>query len=212
MRPKGRMLGFDIDDAAYIPVATAMQLFNLPELVEIDVSVTNEAMTDRVVDAITRLLTDRHGGNEDFTITTQAAMLDVFGKVMDVVTLSVAVIAAISLLVGAIGIFTMMWISVGERVSEIGLMRALGATAEQVHRLFLFEAIMLTTAGGLVGMLGGFGIIAVLRDLLPGLPIRVPMEYVLAAITMSIVTGIFSGLGPARRAASLVPVEALRAE
>ncbi len=212
MRPKGRMLGFDMDDCAYLPVATAMRLFNLSELVEIDVSVTNEDMTDRVVESITRLLTDRHGGNEDFTITSQAAMIDVFGKVMDVVTLSVAVIAAISLLVGAIGIFTMMWISVGERVPEIGLMRALGATAEQVHRLFLLEAIMLTSIGGLAGMAGGFGVIIVLRDLMPGLPIRVPPEYLLAAIAMSIVTGILSGVGPARRAASLVPIEALRAD
>ena len=83
---------------------------------------------------------------------------------------------------------------------------------EQVHRLFLLEAIMLTSIGGLAGMAGGFGIIIVLRDLLPGLPISVPPEYLLAAIAMSIVTGILSGVGPARRAASLVPIEALRAD
>ncbi len=212
MAPKGRMLGFDIDDAAYVPVATAMRLFNLVELVEIDVAFSHERMTDRVVRSVTRLLTDRHGGKEDFSITTQTAMLDVFGRVMDVITLSVAVIAGISLLVGAIGIFTMMWISVGERVAEIGLLRALGATAGQVHRLFLLEAVLLTLLGGIAGMAIGLGVSAVLRDLVPGLPLHTPVEYLLAALAMSMLTGVLSGVGPARRAASLEPVDALRAE
>jgi putative ABC transport system permease protein len=212
MAPKGRMLGFDLDDAAYVPLATAMQIFNLDELNEIDVAFAHEGMTDQVVRAVKALLTDRHGGNEDFTITTQTAMLEVFGKVMDVITLSVAIIAGISLLVGAIGIFTMMWISVGERVSEIGLMRALGATAEQVHRLFLLEALLLTLMGGLVGLCIGLGGAALLRAWVEGLPVYTPSEYIVAAIGMSLVTGLISGVGPARRAASLEPVEALRTE
>jgi putative ABC transport system permease protein len=212
MSPKGRMLGFDLDDAAYIPAATAMRLFNLDELNEVDVSFSHEGMTDQVVRAVRVLLTDRHGGREDFTLTTQTAMLEVFGRVMDVITLSVAIIAGISLLVGAIGIFTMMWISVGERVAEIGLMRALGATARQVHSLFLFEATLLTLMGGLAGLALGLAVATLLRDLVSGLPLYTPPEYIAAAIAMSVVTGLLSGVGPARRAASLEPVEALRTE
>jgi putative ABC transport system permease protein len=212
MAPKGRMLGFDIDDAAYIPVATAMRLFNLDELQEVDVLFSHEGMTESVARAVRRLLVERHGGNEDFSLTTQTEMLEVFGRVMDVITLSVAVIAAISLLVGAIGIFTMMWISVGERVSEIGLMRALGATSRQVHGIFLSEAVLLTSLGGTAGLVFGLSIMLLLRLMLPGLPLSAPVEYVLAALLMSAVAGLVSGVSPARRAAALEPVDALRAE
>ncbi|MBW2384556.1 MAG: ABC transporter permease [Deltaproteobacteria bacterium] len=212
MAPKGRMLGFDIDDAAYIPVATAMRLFNLDELQEVDVLFSHEGMTESVARAVRRLLVERHGGNEDFSLTTQTEMLEVFGRVMDVITLSVAVIAAISLLVGAIGIFTMMWISVGERVSEIGLMRALGATSRQVHGIFLSEAVLLTSLGGTAGLVFGLSMMLLLRLMLPGLPLSAPVEYVLAALLMSAVAGLVSGVSPARRAAALEPVDALRAE
>jgi putative ABC transport system permease protein len=212
MAPKGRILGFDIDDAAYIPVATAMRLFNLDELQEVDVLFSHEGMTASVSEAVRRLLTERHGGKEDFTLSTQTEMLEVFGRVMDVITLSVAVIAAISLLVGAIGIFTMMWISVGERVGEIGLMRALGATSRQVHGIFLAEAMLLTTLGGAAGLIFGLAIMLLVRLTVPGLPLAAPIEYVLAALVMSVVAGVVSGVSPARRAAALEPVEALRAE
>jgi putative ABC transport system permease protein len=212
MRPKGRMLGFDIDDSCYIPVATAMRLFNQSELAEIDVSYAHEGLAESVERAITALLIARHGGKQDFTLTSQTTMLEVFGRVMDVLTLSVATIAGISLLVGAIGIFTMMWISVGERVSEIGLMRALGATAAQIHRLFLLEALMLTMLGGLSGLAVGLACVLGIRVLLPGLPVSTPPEYIVAALLMSAATGLVSGVGPARRAAELEPVAALRAE
>lgn len=212
MAPKGRMLGFDIDDAAYVPVATSMQMFNLDELFEIDLVFAHKGLADAVETAVKQLLIDRHGGREDFTLTTQTAMLEVFDKVMNVITLSVGVIGGVSLLVGAVGIFTMMWISVGERVSEIGLMRALGATAEQVQRLFLLEAVLLTSAGGIAGLLTGLGVAALLRGAIPGLPVYTPPLYLVAALVMSVVTGLASGVGPARRAAALAPVEALRAD
>jgi putative ABC transport system permease protein len=212
MSPKGRMLGFDIDDAAYIPVATAMRLFNLDELQEIDVLFAHEGMTDIVAERVRKALTERHGDKEDFTLTTQTEMLDVFGRVMDVITFAVAAIAGISLLVGAIGIFTMMWISVGERVGEIGLMRALGATQRQVLFIFLAEALLLTSLGGTAGLLAGLAIILAVRLLAPEVPLQVPLNYVLAAMGMSVFAGLLSGVSPARRAASLEPVDALRAE
>ncbi|MFC2173244.1 ABC transporter permease [Acidobacteriota bacterium] len=212
MEPKGQMLGFDIDDAAYIPVASAMKLFNLDELMEIDVVYAHAGLSHQVEKGVRRLLIDRHGGYEDFTLTTQTAMLEVFDKVLSVITMSVGAIAGISLLVGAIGILTMMWIAVGERTSEIGLLRAVGATAGQVHALFLFEAIILAGFGGLAGVLVGAGIKVLLRLAVPGLPVETPPEYVIAAILVSLATGLASGVLPARRAASLEPVESLRSE
>lgn len=212
MSSKGQFLGFDIDDAAYVPVASAMKVFNMTELVEIDVVYAHAGLADTVRREVTRVLADRHGGEEDFTVTTQAAMLAVFDNVMNVVTLSVGAIAGISLLVGAIGILTMMWIAVGERTSEIGLARAIGATRRQIHLLFLAEAAALATAGGGLGILAGLGLAALLRLAVPGLPVHTPLLFVALAVAVSVATGLLSGLLPARRAAALDPIEALRTE
>jgi putative ABC transport system permease protein len=211
MAPKGQFLGFDIDDSVYVPVANGLSLFNLPELLEIDVIYNNAGLAARVERDIRRLLTERHG-KEDFSITTQAAMLQVFDNVMNVVTMAVGAIAGISLLVGAIGILTMMWIAVGERTEEIGLARAIGATRAQVHLLFLTEAAALSTAGGGLGVLAGLGLAALLRLAVHGLPVSTPPLFVALAVGVSLGTGLVSGLLPARRAAALDPIEALRAE
>jgi putative ABC transport system permease protein len=211
MQPKGQMMGFDIDDIAIVPVASALRLFNQDELFEIDLVYANIRETPRVEAEVKRLLATRHG-DEDFTVTTQEAMLDVFGKVMDVITMAVGAIAGISLLVGATGILTMMWISVGERTGEIGLLRALGASREQVQVVFLAEAAALATLGGTLGIAFGLGIGAALRVALPGLPIETPMRFVLAGLVVSFATGVVAGVAPARRAAGLDPIEALRAE
>ncbi len=212
MAPKGQMLGFDLDDAVYIPVALAMQIFNLDELNEIDVAFAHGGLAEQVAEDVRKLLTDRHRGYEDFTITTQTAMLDVFDKVIRGITLAVSFIAGISLLVGAVGIFTMMWISVGERISEIGLLLAIGATPKQIHQLFLIEAILLTTLGGVVGAALGLGLTGLLQIAFPTLPVQVQGQYLAGALMMSVITGIASGVAPARRAARLTPVEALQSE
>jgi len=211
MSSKGQFLGFDIDDAAYVPVASALKLFNLPEVNEIDVVYAQAGLGERVERDIRRVLTERHG-SEDFSVTTQAAMLEVFDNVMNVVTMAVGAIAGISLLVGAIGILTMMWIAVGERTAEIGLARAIGATRRQVHLLFLTEAAALSTAGGTLGVLGGMGLAGLLRLAIPGLPVSTPPLFVALAVGVSLATGLLSGLLPARRAAALDPIEALRTE
>jgi putative ABC transport system permease protein len=212
MAPKGQFLGFDIDDAAYVPVANALKIFNLPELVEIDVTYAHAGLAGQMEREVRRLLAERHGGEEDFTVTTQEAMLSVFDNVMNIVTLSVGAIAGVSLLVGAIGILTMMWIAVGERTAEIGLARAIGATRRQIHLLFLIEAAALATAGGGLGVVAGMGLAALLRLAVPGLPVHTPLVFVLMAVGVSVGTGLLSGLLPARRAAALDPIEALRAE
>jgi putative ABC transport system permease protein len=212
MEPKGMLLGFDLDDSAYLPIATALTLFNYIELGEIDVSYAHPDLGARVEEEIRRVLIARHGGEEDFTVTNQEAMMEVSGNVMRIVTMAVGAIAGISLLVGAIGILTMMWIAVGERRGEIGLVRAMGASRRQVRSLFLCEAATMATAGGLAGVAGGLGLCALLGVVVPGLPVATPLRFVVAAVAVSVATGIVSGVLPARRAAELDPIEALRAE
>jgi putative ABC transport system permease protein len=211
MQPKGQMMGFDVDDIAIVPVASALRLFNQDELMEIDLVYANARDTARVEAEVKRVLIERHG-DEDFTVTTQEAMLDVFGNVMDVLTTAVGAIASISLLVGATGILTMMWIAVGERTSEIGLLRAVGATAAQVQAVFLAEAAALATLGGVLGIAIGLGGGLLLRLVVPGLPLETPLRFVLAGLAVSAATGLVAGVGPARRAAALDPIDALRAE
>lgn len=211
MEPKGQILGMDIDDVAYVPLSRGMKLFNLDELFEIDVIFAHLGLEQQVAAAITAVLTDRHG-KEDFTVTTQTEMLSVFGNIMDVVTAAVAAIAGISLLVGSIGILTVMWIAVGERTNEIGLLKALGATGGQVQLLFLAEAAALALTGGAFGVGAGMGLAELARAAVPGLPVFTPLRFVVAALAASLITGLASGVLPARRAAGLDPVEALRAE
>nr|MBP8261210.1 FtsX-like permease family protein [Verrucomicrobiota bacterium] len=114
--------------------------------------------------------------------------------------------------VGSIGILTMMWISVNERTSEIGLARAIGATSRQILMLFLSEAALISTLGGALGLAAGMGAGHLLRMYVPALPVKTPPEYVVLALATSLLVGLASGLLPARRAARLDPVAALAAE
>ncbi|MDJ0806732.1 MAG: ABC transporter permease [Gammaproteobacteria bacterium] len=211
MASKGTFLGFDLDDTVYIPTVRGMSLFNTESLFEIDLIYDEGMPVDKVVEGIKELLVARHG-KEDVTITTQQQMLDVLGGVLNVLTFAVGAIGGISLLVGAIGIVTIMTIAVNERINEIGLLRALGARRSQVLGLFLGEAVVLAAAGGLSGLLLGIGLAQLLHLALPALPVHVSLFYILLAEAVAVLIGLLAGVLPARRAARLDPVEALRAE
>lgn len=211
MESKGTILGFDMDDTVYIPTARGMELFNRNSLFEVDVLYQEDANIDKVVASIKRTLIARHG-REDVTITTQQQMLEVLGSILNVLTFAVGAIGGISLLVGAIGIVTIMTIAVNERINEIGLIRALGARQGQVLSLFLGEAIVLAAIGGLTGLGLGIGLAQLLHLVLPALPVHTSWLFVVLAEAIAVVIGLAAGVLPARRAARLDPIEALRTE
>lgn len=211
MEPKGQLLGFDLDDGVYIPAGRALELFNRESLMEIDLLYRAGASADGIVRAVRQLMLARHG-NEDFTVTTQQQMLDVLGSVLDVLTFAVGALGGISLLVGGVGIFTIMTIAVNERVAEIGLLRALGAPRPQIMTLFLTEAAALSALGGISGLLLGILVAQTLGAVLPALPVHTPWTFAVAAEALAVFIGLLAGVLPARRASGLHPVEALRAE
>ena len=211
MESKGYVLGFDMDDTVYIPAVRALDLFEREGLMEIDVLYRQGHDPEEVTAAIRRLLVNRHG-QEDFTITTQQQMLDVLGSVLSMLTVAVGALGGISLLVGSVGIFTVMTIAVRERTAEIGLLRALGASRGSILLLFLLEATMLAGLGGGAGLAVGAALAWLIHALLPLLPVHTPWTFVLLAELLSMAIGVVAGILPARQAAGLDPVEALRSE
>ena len=211
MESKGQVLGFDLDDTVYIPVGRALEMFNRESLQEIHITYEPTAPLAEVEEGIRRILISRHGA-EDFTITPQQKMLEVFGTVLNAITFAVAAIGAISLLVGGVGILTILTIAVAERTSEIGLLRAIGATQRRIMLLFLGEAALLAAIGGAAGLLLGWGIALVLQVALPELPVHTPWLYAVVAEGVAVAVGLVAGVLPARHAAQLDPLEALRSE
>jgi putative ABC transport system permease protein len=211
MESKGQMLGFDLDDAVYIPTAKALAMFNRESLMEIDVLYEEGVRAERIAEQIKKILIARHG-SEDFTITTQEKMLEVLGSVLNILTLAVGALGGISLLVGGVGILTIMTISVNERINEIGLLRALGAEQRQILILFLGEAVVLASVGGIAGLFLGLGSAWLLEAMVPALPTHATWKYVILAELLAAAVGLIAGILPARRAAAMNPVDALRSE
>ncbi|MBK6322260.1 ABC transporter permease [Candidatus Aalborgicola defluviihabitans] len=211
LESKGQFLGVDLDDAAYVPVARAMELFNRDGMMKIDIAYREGVPAASVVKSITRLLEARHG-REDFTITTQEDMLRSLSNILDILTMAVGALGSISLLVGGVGIVTIMTIAVSERTGEIGLLVALGAPRNTILGLFLGEAVALSALGGIIGLVLGMGLAQIIHLAVPALPVHTPISFVLLAEGIAIAIGLVAGVLPARSAARLDPVEALRSE
>ena len=211
LESKGQFIGIDLDDTAFIPTARALELYNRDGVMEIHVTYQEDASAKTISAGIKQILKARHG-REDFTLTTQEDMLRTLSKILDVLTMAVAALGSISLLVGGVGIVTIMTIAVNERTSEIGLLVALGARRRTILAIFLGEAVTLSALGGLMGLALGFGLAQLIHLLLPALPVHTPMSFVLLAEGIAITIGLTAGVLPARRAARLDPVDALRNE
>ena len=211
LEAKGQFLGVDLDDAAYIPTARALELYNRDGMMKIDLAYEEGVPAARIVAAVKSTLTARHG-REDFTITTQEDMLRTLSNILDILTMAVGALGSISLLVGGVGIVTIMTIAVSERTSEIGLMVALGAPRKTILGLFLGEAVTLSAIGGVMGLVLGVGLAQLIHFAVPALPVHTPLSFVLLAEGIAIVIGLLAGVLPARSAARLDPVDALRTE
>lgn len=211
MEKKGQMMGYDMDDTVYIPTAKALDMFDREGVMEIDLLFNSNMPAKTIEHEIKRLLKMRHG-HEDFTIITQDQMLKSMDSILNILTLAVAALGSISLLVGSVGILTIMTIAVSERISEVGLLRAIGAEQNMVFKLFLSEAIILSFIGGAIGVMLGIIIVQIIKIIVPDLPVQLAGIYIMAAFVISLLIGIVAGVIPAMKAARLNPLDALRAE
>lgn len=207
--PRGTSIGMDLDEVVEIPVDTAMRLFNRHSLFRVLAEVDSYEEIDRARRGAIALLTERHAGEEDVTVLTQDSVLGSFDLIFKSLTAALAGIAAISLGVAGIGIMNVMLVSVSERTREIGLLKAVGVTQRQVVAVFLVEAAILSSAGGVVGLFVGLGAGRLLLGFYPEFPFHPPGWAVAAALAVSCLVGLVFGLLPARNAADLNPVEAL---
>ncbi|HET7294355.1 MAG TPA: ABC transporter permease [Vicinamibacteria bacterium] len=208
LEPRGQQLGIDMDDVVVVPVATAMKMLNRSGLFRLVLQARSHADLERAKTAVLRLLTERHG-EEDVTVITQDAVVSAFSSILGALTMALSGIAAVSLAVAGVGIMNVMLVSVSERTREVGLLKALGAERRHILAAFLAEAILISSAGGLLGVGLGWAAVLLLVAIYPALPASPPLWAVAAAFSLSVGVGAVFGVLPARRATRLDPVSAL---
>ena len=211
MQAKGSMLGFDLDDMVYIPVDRGLTLFNRLGLMEIDVVFSPHTTSEKMSGRIYNKLLEVHG-QEDFTLITQDEMLASLDNIISLLTLGIAALGSISLLVGGVGIFTIMTTNIHQRRAEIGLLRAIGTSRKQLLSLFLGEAILLSILGGVLGLLMAMSVFILIALLTPEFPLSSNPCYLFLALLVSAMIGLISGIAPAWKASTLSPIYALRDE
>jgi putative ABC transport system permease protein len=206
---QGESMGFNTDEIVIIPISYAQTLFNTTSLFRILIEAKSHQDIQSAKAAIHETIIQSHNGEDDVTVITQDAVLATFDRILRALTLAVAGIAAISLTVAGILVMNVMLVAVNQRTSEIGLLKAIGAPAADIRRLFLAEAILLSLAGAIIGyLLGQFGSL-IIRVAYPQLPAWAPIWASLAGILVAFVTGILASILPASRAARLDAVQAL---
>ena len=208
--------GQDQDDTVLIPISTAMQrLQGITYLQRISIQAESEDVIDRMQDDVTQLLRSRHrlapSAADDFTVRNLAALMDAAMETTNTITLLLGNIAAISLVVGGIGIMNIMLVSVTERTREIGIRKALGATYNSILLQFLIESVVIGVVGGSLGIGLGIGASYVI-SYFSGWETYIAPWSMLLAFSFSVGIGLIFGLYPARKAALLDPIEALRYE
>ena len=206
---QGRSLGHDTEELVVVPVAFAQMLLNTEGLFRILVEAREPESIPRLKDFILDTIARRHYGEEDITIVTQDSVLATFERILGALTLSVAGIAAISLIVAGILIMNVMLMAVAQRTAEIGLCKAIGASRRQIMVLLVTEALLLSAVGGLLGLAIGLAGSHLARSLYPELSAGPPSWAMVAALGTALATGLIFSLLPARRAARLDPIQAL---
>jgi putative ABC transport system permease protein len=216
LQPKGGAGFNNPDDQVLVPLGAIQKYFVAGDTIRtIGVSVSSEDRMTEVTDAITALLRDRHelGATDsaDFSVFNQTQLLDAASSISATLTLLLGGIASISLIVGGIGIMNIMLVSVRERTREIGIRKAVGARGRDILWQFLIEALTLSLLGGLIGILLGLAVSALIGQL-AGWGLQFSPSTVAAAVVFSLIVGVAFGVWPARQAARLDPIAALRYE
>ena len=208
--------GMDQDDVVLAPYTTVMKrILSVTYLQGINASAVTEDMTDLAIEDITSILRENHklkaSDEDNFTIRSQQEMAEMMNSTSDTMTVLLLVVACISLVVGGIGIMNIMYVSVTERTKEIGLRMSVGARGIDILNQFLIESVLLSVTGGLIGVIVGIGA-AVGINVFAHWPIQIQPWSVLLSFPVCSATGIFFGWYPAKKAASLDPIEAIRYE
>lgn len=206
---RGKQLGMKVDETVFIPVPTGMRMGNRSSLNQILLELHPKSDVDRSIEHVRQLLIERHD-EEDFTCIAQDSVLESLTSILGMLTLAVAGIAAVSLGVAGIGIMNVMLVSVSERKGEVGLLKAIGATRRQILMIFLLEALLLSLAGGLIGLGLGAALVWVGNLVYPTLSAATPVWATVSVLLLCLVTGIGFGVLPAYRASELDPVAALQ--
>ena len=209
-------MGQDQDDVVIAPYTTVMKRILAIDYIQgIFASAVDESHTDETIDRITELLRTRHKLKEDddndFEIRSQQELSEMMDSTSDMMTVLLACIAGISLLVGGIGIMNIMYVSVTERTREIGLRMSIGARGIDILSQFLIEAVIISVSGGVIGVV--LGVVATwLVNLIARWPVYIQLYSVVLSFVVCTVTGVFFGWYPAKKAAGLDPIEAIRYE
>jgi putative ABC transport system permease protein len=208
MGPIGVKLGIDFDEIAIVPVTTGMKMLNRSTLFRIIAQVSSNGDLESAKEGIIGVIEERHD-DDDVTVVSQDAVVSSFGAILTALTLVVGAIGGVSLSVAGIGIMNVMLVSVSERTREIGLLKAVGVGRGQILAIFVTEAGLLSTMGGLLGLAVGWLLIAVLVGIFPAMPAQAPIWAVWAALGVSVGVGVVFGLLPANRASKLDPISSL---
>ena len=217
LNKRGQMFGQSRDNFAAIPITTFMKYFDYDKSsLQIGAIPKTPGTIQETIDQIRNVLRQRRkvgfGKPDDFEVFTQESMLDLYNQITGAAYLVMVVISSIGLLVGGIGVMNIMLISVTERTMEIGVRKAIGARRSDIRVQFLLEAVMLTFAGGVLGVILGAMVSFTVRALIPTVPATLSIFWVAMGVAISAAVGLFFGYYPANRAAGLDPIVCLRYE